>query len=83
MDGQEDEIWTGETKILVDKEEDGEVGFRLRTKSKYAAKAAWNSDVVDFLYELQCLVQPFLAQNFMAIYTCHRRKGQTFRGHPH
>ena len=38
VDGQEDEIWTGETKILVDKEEDGEVGFRLRTKSKMRPK---------------------------------------------
>ena len=66
VDGQEDEIWTGETKILVDAEEDGEVGFRLRTKSKYAAKAAWNSDVVDFLYELQCLCSAFSCSEFHA-----------------
>ncbi len=83
VDGQENEIWTGETKILIHANENGEVGFRLRTRSKYAAKAAWNVDVIDFLYGLQCLVQPYIAGNFMPIYTCHRRKGQTFRGHPH
>ena len=82
-DAQDDGIWTGETKIWIIADENGEVNFRMRTRSKFAAKAAWNVDVINFLHGLQCLVQPFLAGNFMPIYTCHRRKGQTFRGHPH
>ncbi len=75
----EHEIWTGETKIVIDLDEDGDVGFLLRTRSKFAKNARWNRDLLHFLYQMQALV----STERMQIYTCHRRNGQTFRGHPH
>ena len=79
----EHDIWTGETKIVVDVDEHGEVGFVLRTRSKFASNARWNMDVLDFLCQLQALVLPYIPTESMPIYTCHRRNGQTFCGHPH
>ena len=65
----EHEIWTGETKIVVDVDEDGEVGFVLRTRSKFASNARWNLDVLDFLCQLQALVLPYIPTESMPIYT--------------
>ena len=44
----EHDVWTGETKIVVDVDEDGEAGFVLLTRSKFASNARWNRDVLDF-----------------------------------
>ena len=79
----EHDVWTGETKIVIDLDVDGDVSFRLRTRSKFAKNARWNRDVLHFLYQMQALVLPYIATESMEIYTCHRRNGQTFRGHPH
>ena len=64
-------FWTGETKIVVDVDKDGEVGFVLRTRSKFASNARWNRDVLDFLCQLQALVRPYIPRESMPIYTCH------------
>ena len=77
----EHDVWTGETKIVIDLDVDGDVSFRLRTRSKFAKNARWNRDVLHFLYQMQALVLPYIATESMEIYTCHWRNGQTFRGH--
>ncbi len=77
------ETWTGETRIRIMEEEDGVATFKLISRSKTADQAFWNSDVLDFLHELQEKVRPYLGDDFLPIFTCHKRGGQIFRGHPH
>ena len=79
---KEAKIWTGETGIKVHHEENGEPGFRLLTRSKFAEKTSWNVALLDFLVTLQDLIQCYLRTDSMPIFTCHRRDGQVFRGHP-
>ena len=87
-DGEDDngpdggKIWTGETRISVWRDEDGEVGYKLHTRSKFAAKTAWNIDLLEFLVDMQTEVDGYLRSDSMPIFTCHRRSGQVFRGHP-
>ena len=80
---KEANVWTGETGIQVYREDNGEPSFKLLTRSKFAAKAAWNIRLLDFLVRLQDRIQPYLRTEHMPIFTCHRRDGQVFRGHPH
>ena len=79
----EAKVWTGETGIQVYREENGEPGFKLLTRSKFAAKAAWNRVLLEFLVALQDRIRAYLPTEHMPIFTCHRRDGQVFRGHPH
>ena len=76
------EIWTGETGIRVHVDEEGQPGFRLLTRSKFAHKTRWNSDVIEFLLALQDQLHANGITDSLPIYTCHRRDGQMFRGHP-
>ena len=80
--GKEVDAWTGETGIRVHYEENGEPGFKLLTRSKFTAKASWNTALLEFLLELQDQIQGYLRTDFLPIFTCHRRDGQVFRGHP-
>ena len=75
-------ISTGEAQIKVLKDDDGEWSFRLVSKSKFKDNTSWNAALVDFLGELQDLVSDHLVENTLPIFTCHRRDGQIFRGHP-
>ena len=79
---EEEGIWTGETRIQVGKDEDGEVSFNMSTKSKFADKTSINTALLEFLNDLQDMVYVHIGEEFLPIFTCHRRKGQTFRGHP-
>ena len=82
-DGEDAQIWTGETGIKVGLDVNtGEVMFELSTRSKFAAKTSMNLVLLEFLNALQDVVHPFMDTDFLPIFTCHRRKGQTFRGHP-
>ena len=56
-------FWTGETKIVVDVDKDGEVGFVLRTRSKFASNARWNMDVLDFYASCKHLFCPTFPRN--------------------
>lgn len=77
-------ISTGETKIRVFREKDGVSCFQVLSRSKQAnsQKTQWTPQLIDFLLELQDLVEMFDGQKTLPIYTCHRRDGQIFRGHP-
>lgn len=83
-------ISTGETgiKVFLD-EKDGEPSFSMETRSKFWEATTWNTDIVVFLLELQDKIQAWRAAGTtgndpqpLPIYTCHRRNGQVFRGHP-
>ena len=76
---EEQETWTGETKISVfHDEETGQLGFDMNTRSKFLDSTQWSTDVIHFLYALQEQIPTEKLQ----IATCHRRNGQVFRGHP-
>ena len=78
-------ISTGETGIKVFwDEKDGEPSFSMETRSKFWAATTWNTDIVTFLLELQDKIQAWQGngEQPLPIYTCHRRNGQVFRGHP-
>lgn len=85
LDEQKAPISTGETGIRVFwDEKDGEASFTMASRSKFWAATTWNTDVVVFLLELQDKIQALQGHEdqSLAIYTCHRRNGQVFRGHP-
>ena len=58
-DGNEKEIWTGETGIRVFLDEKGEPSFELLTRSRFASKTAWHTGVLRFLMELQTKIADF------------------------
>ena len=73
---------TGDVKIVVLEEENGEPGFRVITRSKFMSKMKLNKELLVFLLGLQDMVQAHIATESLPIFTVHRRAGQTFRGHP-
>ena len=46
--GNDNETWTGETGISVFHDDDGEPGFKLRSRSKYVERTAWNTSLLNF-----------------------------------
>ena len=74
--------WTGDTRIIVRREDTGEIRFQLVSQSKYKFETRWSTDVLHFLSRLQDDLEPHLQGKPLRILTCHRRKGQIFRGHP-
>ena len=75
--------WTGDTQIVVYRDPDsGDTGFIMKSKSRFKAQTRWNGDIVDFLVGLQEALDGYLPDNTLQIFTCHRRDGQIFRGHP-
>lgn len=75
-------IATGETKIEVFTDEEGMSSFKLLTRSKISRQAQWDSKLVDFLMGLQDVFKTWNPHESLPIFTCHRRNGQIFRGHP-
>ena len=81
-DAEDGPVKTGESEILVFTDpETGEGQFSMVTRSKFAEKTRWNTEVIDFLIGLQAKIEEIPAAT-VQVYTCHERKGQKFRGHP-
>ena len=84
---EEDEVVTVNcgTKIRVyrDSQNDDKPSFRMLTRSKeLREKTRWDSEIVEFLVELQHLARNYLPDRKLCIFTEHRRDGVMFRGHP-
>ena len=75
------EITTGETQIRVFKDKKKKVSFEVLGRGQDHT-SQWPSDIVEFLWHLQRLTQTWHAESSLPIFTCHRRNGQIFRGHP-
>ena len=78
----EPDTWTGDLKIVVFEQENGEPGFRVFTRSKFRYKMKMNADLLAFLLGLQDLVQGHIGTESLSFCTVHGSAGQTFRGHP-
>ena len=75
------EISTGETLIKVFRDGKNRNCFEIMGRgAKHVSQ--WAQDLVDFLWGLQQLILTWGRAESLPIYTCHRRKGQIFRGHP-
>ena len=72
---------TGETKIELIWSEDGDITYRLRTKSKFQHKTRINVDLLVFLHGLQEMIYG-KKEGSLAVWTVHRREDQIFRAHP-
>ena len=81
-DTVEPDASTGDVKIVVVEQENGEPGFNVVTRSKYRSKMKLNKELLAFLLGLQDLVQDHISTESVPIYTVHKRAGQIFRGHP-
>ena len=68
-------------KVYFD-EEEGVNSFQLLSKSKFADKTMMNIHLLDFLIELQDKVIEHIPEQFLQIYTRHRRGKEIFHGHP-
>ena len=79
---REEEIWTGETRVKVHWEDDGEPGFKMCSRSKFVDQTCWTTQVIEFLLDLQDKIRGNSPEYDLPIFTCHKRKGQVFRGHP-
>ena len=77
-------IQTGGTRIEVFEDPDNanEPSFCLMGRSKHRKKTRWQSDIIEFLNELQNSLGETLDGNGLSIYTEHRRGSILFRGHP-
>lgn len=76
------ETFTGEAKIEVFADDEGEACFNLVSQSKFSGKSKLNTFLVEFLLDLQTKAFGEGSSNSLPIYTLHRRDGQIFRGHP-
>ena len=78
------QIVTGGTRLEVfrDEENDNEPCFRVGGRSKHADATKWVTSVVDFLVDLQGLIQEDQPSYTLDIFTEHSRDGVMFRGHP-
>ena len=76
------EINTGDTGILVLKDIQGNTTFKMLTRSKFRSETTWIPDVIDFLFDLQVLIQAHAPHVSLPIHTRHTRDEQIFRGHP-
>lgn len=88
---EEEEIFTGDTRIRVFEDENtGEACFNLAGSSKHRFDTELNFLLLQFLIGLQNKIRnnvqdrilDNLPKESLLIYTCHRRNGQIFRGHP-
>ncbi len=75
-------IRTGEAGVKLFRDDDGEIGFEMRSRSKHSANTRWNSELLSFLGDLSDKVLPYIAPDSVPIFTKHERNGQIFRGHP-
>jgi hypothetical protein len=73
---------TGEARIKVHKDDNNEHQFEFCSRAKNKGSVTWSPDVIDFLGEMQDKIRPYMNSENIPIWTCHRRKGQIFRGHP-
>ena len=78
------ETRTGGTLIRVfeDEENGGEPSFEFLSRSKSMHQGTWNSEVVAWLNKLQNLVTEWIPNEYLPIFTEHKRGHQYFRGHP-
>ena len=78
------DIRTGETKLQVYRDpKEGDVQYRfVGLRSKFQDRTSWCGHVVDFLFGLQEVISDVISEYDLPIFTCHRRDGQIFRGHP-
>ena len=76
------ETHTGEGKIEVFADEDGAPAFNLCSRSKFRFKTRLNTCFLEFLLELQNKALGEDHKDSLPFWTCHRRNGQIFRGHP-
>ncbi len=79
---REPDISTGETQIKCFWDEKKKPGFEILTRSVNKDRVQWNTELLEFLLGLQDLIQTWDGNKSLPIYTCHRRDGQIFRGHP-
>ena len=76
------ETTTGDARIVIYEDEQGDTTFRIETRSEFKDKIRMNLDLMHFLRGLQDLVLPHLPTETLPIFTAHERQGQTFRSHP-
>ena len=70
---------TGGTQIRVCKDIEGNLSWDF-PKQKNCLAGEWDTQVVQFLYDLQAIVSKHVG--WLNIRTEHKRDGQIFRGHP-
>ena len=69
-------------RIFEDSDEEGAPAFEVLGKSKHRKKTAWSTQLLEWLSELQNLVQEYLPTKELSVLTEHRRGHIIFRGHP-
>ena len=77
-------IRTGGTpiKVYYDEDKGGESAFKILGRGKHRDTTTWMSEVVDFLCQLQDLLQNYLLDGHLVICTAHQRGSDVFYGHP-
>ena len=73
---------TGDARIVIYEDEEGDTTFRVETRSEFKDKIRMNLDLMQFLNGLQDLVLSHIPTESLPIYTVHQCQGQTFRSHP-
>lgn len=68
-------------KVFLD-DENGEAKYEMVTRSVYKDKTRLNSQLVEWLLELQGMLHDELGGNDLRIYTRIKRGGVSFRAHP-
>ena len=81
---EDDAIHTGgtELRLAVNKEQNNRRYFKVLGRSNYKDSTVWETQVVNFLHDLQDLVLPYIPSHHLPVFTEHKRNSVTFRGHP-
>jgi hypothetical protein len=80
--GDVPQINTGDTRLEVYRDDQGESGFKMFTRAKSNTRTQLDTDLIEFLLGLQDIFQTNGLTEPLAIFTKHRRNNQIFRGHP-
>ena len=76
-------ITTDDTRIQVwYDEEDGTSSYEIKSRGASTDKARIDTDLLDFLVDLQYKVVDHIPEDYMQIYTRHKRGDDIFHGHP-
>ena len=75
-------VETGGTQLWVYRDENQEAQWKMGGRSQFRESSTWNNEVIEFLCDLQDVIQEAVEVPELEIYTYHKRGDDIFRGHP-
>ena len=75
-------VSTGNTRISIFEDDDGDPCYKVLGKSKWAKNTKWLDQIVEFLNDLQNSVSKYIPNGQIMVHTEHKRDSVVWRAHP-